>query len=117
MKKGTVLFWKYDGYVGDQHYMRTEALINRIPGARPRKVKHVCYLSQKGFGQGYFNSSGKYKIFVKSTLVRDLTEAEVAAVNEALGYSHTRYDSRVEFDEDVKRITAHAKQMNKQNPY
>ena len=105
-------YYMYKGYSGDKFYLNTDTLIELVPDSKAKIVKRLNWLSQIGFGYGYFNNSGKYVTFVKVS-----TKGEPDLTKLQSDSSITIFDNVDEFKLEVKDYTIYAKNKNKQNPY
>ena len=104
------IYWSYSGYLGDEFTFDSEKLTNKFfPGSRSTKVKFFSWLSQKGFGPGYFNNSGVYRHFQK-TMVDEAFEVPKH-------YLLTIYADDVAYFDAMAEIKTAEKRMRKQNPY
>lgn len=121
MKKGDVIFWRYKGYPSDGYDGGTASkLLQRIPGSKARVYKTLQYFTQLGFGPGYYNSSWIYLVHIRSTLQRDLTAEEVAAIENQFKtrmFEIKRYASEEEFKQERAKDAKNARWMNKRHPY
>ena len=89
-----------------------------IPNSKVVKFSFDSYLTQKGFGPGYFNNSAVYNITFKIS-ANISAEEIIETLKKGFTYSYDMkfYDTAEEFAIDQKDQKAHAKYMNKVNPY
>lgn len=119
MKK-SVVFWSWLGFVGDMAwkdvYSDRAFYISKMPSAKTRVVKYFSWLEQRGFGPGYYNGSGQYAMFLKSTFSSEEKMAEeIKTISDRFGIViHATED---DFKRELKVLLAHAKQKRKDNPY
>lgn len=120
MKKGDVIYWAYKGFPSDEYASGKAKLLDVIPGSKSRAFKATGWYTQLGFGPGYYNNSWVYKTYVKSTLTRDLTTEEVAALDEHFkqrSYAFFRYADEQTFTQKREDTSKHARLMKKRHPY
>ena len=111
---------KYIGYPGDRYYNGhegQEALDALIPGSKHVGVQRFYWLNQKGFGHGYFNNSGAYAHFQRFKVKEMPSEEVMKELKKRLGTLSKVYDTKEEYEEDMKKVWKFAKEKNKQNPY
>lgn len=115
------VYWCYKGYVGDRFLADVQEglRLHYAPTSRSTNFRLFSWLSQRGFGQGYFNNSGVYQAYQKFTFK---TEAERDEALKLLTASYNKYTVEIFNDVDAFRAAIAAtkeiqKQMRKQNPY
>ena len=107
------IYWKYKGHGDDRFYFYPEHLVEKLPG-KTRLIRQVSYLTRKGFGWGYYNSSYVYSRFYKTTLNHEPTAEELATFQN-MGIEV--FANLEIFKMEVERMIKHEKKMHKQNPY
>lgn len=112
------IFWEYNGYVGDSYYLKNQELCLAIPNSTST-FKSFSWLTQKGFGLGYFNNSGVYTRVFKTKLI-DPT----MTIEQALELLKTKHSSNIcfiddikDYQERVKYLVKHERYMRLLNPY
>jgi hypothetical protein len=111
------IFWSYNGFVGDEFCFKPKTLAEKFaPGSRSVGMKFFSWLTQRGFGPGYFNNSGVYHLIQKSVFK---TEAEMVKALEVLSkhYCVKVYDGEAHFKGAVSELRNAEKRIRKQNPY
>lgn len=110
------IFWMYEGYTGDQFWYGDKLVQNFTPTARTVGQKSVSWLTQLGFGPGYYNNSGVYRRFQKSVFK---TEAERDEALEKIKqhYKARVYDHEATYKADLLSMRQTEKRMRKQHPY
>lgn len=117
------IFWIYRGYAGDEFYYNTmrrpdaqssthRSLLNILDGKTIIKMR-VSYLTQRGFGKGYFNNSGEYAIALKS-VVANKEEALLKLQQMRNVYT---LDTRDVFATSIAEWKAVEKEMKKLYPF
>ena len=110
------VYIQYNGWPGDDYYFEPSKLASRYaPSAQPLKAQCFSWLSQKGFGPGYFNNSGKYALFQKLNFKGEIPAEELAALKNK--FCMVVFESKEAFDEAKTRLKDHEKHMRKRNPY
>lgn len=115
-----VIYWKYKGYAGDRfHFAQDQLVAVYAPNSRSVGVRMFSWLTQKGFGPGYFNNSGVWQTFRKSVFK---TEAERDAALELMSkpfLSNTVivFKDDVAYFDDLKQIRTYEKRARKERPY
>lgn len=109
MAKTKTLFAMYSGYVGDDKWNQFRREEQVVPEGTMSGRKYLDWLSQKGFGYGYFNNSGRYVVFFKLKVPVDHSGV--------LGYGFEMFHTLEDYGNRLKEMKAHSKRMHKQNPY
>lgn len=115
------IFWKYDGYVGDEFFTDPTNLILEkfAPNSRSDAVRTFSWLQQKGFGPGYYKNSGVYSTFRKSVFKSE--EDRNVALKLMRGVGLDVYVTIYDTEEEYKNALAETKNCesynNKINPY
>lgn len=103
----------YNGYIGDEQWngFSTAGIHAKCVVADSKMIglKYVSWLSQKGFGPGYFNNSGRYAIAYKIKVPEGVELKERLQVK--------MYEDAAAHAESWKDWKAHARRQNKANPY
>jgi hypothetical protein len=112
------VYWSYKGYAGDEYMLDTEKLTARYaPNSRSVGLKRMGFLSQLGFGPGYYNNSGVNRTFVKSVFKTEADrDAALVKLNQYTTFT-TVYNDDVAYYDAREEYAKLAKRMQKQNPY
>jgi hypothetical protein len=111
------VFISYTGYPTDDFYFDSIKTMQKLlPDAVLISKKKFFWLTQKGFGYGYFNNSGKYRVFIKATFK---TKTFADSLLEPLKrYRDLKvFESIEDFKESIKATSVHEKIQAKMNPY
>jgi hypothetical protein len=112
------LCWSYSGYPGDGYYFDEGAKLYSAftPTGKQVKAKAFSWLSQKGFGRGYFNNSGRYKRYQK-TVFKNEEEKALALQAMVVRYGIEIFATEEDFKIAKEKTAKHAKWQNKICPY
>lgn len=111
------VFISYTGYPTDDFYFDPiKTLQKLLPDAVLIPKKKFSWLTQKGFGPGYFNNSSKYRVFIKATFkTKTFTDALLEPLKR---YQDLKvFGSIDDFRESIKVTAVHEKYQSKKNPY
>jgi hypothetical protein len=112
------VYWMYEGYSGDcfGFAQRAENLVARFaPQGKSTIVRCFSYLTQRGYGPGYFNNSGVYFQFQRTTFK---TEAlRDAALELMKHYCVKVYTTEAEYKEAIADRRLSQNVMRKSNPF
>jgi hypothetical protein len=115
------IYWSYKGYCGDRFYGDIDANTGAEYAPNSRSVGFKCFswLTQKGFGPGYFNNSGVYHAFRKSVFKTEEAKADALALmqQDFHAYTITVFKDDVEYYDSLKEVKVAEKRLRKQNPY
>lgn len=113
-----VLYWSYKGYVGDTYtFLKGGPVAQKAPASiRTVGQVYLSYLSQRGFGEGYFNNSGVNCWYQKSVF-RTEQDRDEAHARLAKDYFCQVFETEEAYKESLLMARANAKAMRKQNPY
>lgn len=110
------IYWLYEGYSGDK-FGSAESLTERFAiGSKSTLVRCFSWLNQKGFGLGYFNNSGVYFLFQRSTF-KSPEAASVAVGLMKAHYACKIFDTEAEYKLAITRKRDGQKDMRKRNPF
>jgi len=106
------LWIMYNGYIGDEQWKKLHSKEDSkcvVADSKMIGLKYLDWLSQKGFGPGYFNNSGRYVIAYKLKVPEDMVLEERHQV--------TVYEDAAAHAESWKGWKYHARTQNKAHPY
>lgn len=104
------VYWSYKGYTGDSFFLHPERLVDRFfPNSKSSEPTVFDWLNQRGFGPGYYNSSGVYICFQKTVVQDDFVLPK--------HHDLVIYEGFQAFKKARAEFKAHAKRANKNNPY
>lgn len=113
------IYWVYKGYSGDEYgfAQRAANLANRWAfEGKSTLARCFSWLNQRGFGPGYFNNSGVYYQFHRSTFRTGQAYA-AALTHMKAHYAIEVFETQASYMEEVARIRGVQKDMHKANPY
>jgi hypothetical protein len=111
------VFISYTGYPTDDFYFNPiKTLQKLLPEAVLVPKKKFHWLTQQGFGPGYFNDSGKYRFFVKATFkTKTFTDDLLGPLKRYQDL--TVFESIDDFKESIRATAVYTKIQNKRCPY
>jgi hypothetical protein len=112
------LYWSYRGYVGDKLFNRADKMSAMTSPGKMVGQKIFSWLTQKGFGPGYHNTSGVYHSFQKSVFKSEEDKRDAKESLKDLDLSSvTIYPDEAAFKTAMEKAKVLQKEKNKQNPY
>jgi len=113
------VYWMYNGYSGDVFGFaeRNEKLAAKFaPQGKSTLVRCFSWLNQLGFGPGYYNNSGVYFLFQRSTFKTPELGEEAVRLMRA-HYAVTVYETEADYKKAIELKRLDQRDMRKRHPY